>query len=122
MLQSFIAVKGVSCQQKPKQLCTRVQLQQGKRAAQLSLMDVVVDVLQVLGHLNEDARLVGQSAGAVAPIAHDAHLHEATASPTQQRTTVIPLKHKACIHAHTLLKHSIRSTKERFCIPHFSQV
>lgn len=57
-------------------------------------MDVVIDVLQVPGHLGEDARLVGQSAAAVAPIAHDAHLHEATGSPTQQRTTVIPLKHK----------------------------
>lgn len=63
-------------------------------------MDVVIDVLQVLGHLGEDARLVGQSAAAMAPIAHDAHLHEATASPTQQRTTVIPLKHKTCVHAH----------------------
>lgn len=78
----------------------------GKRAAQLSLMDVVTDVLEVLGHLGEDARLVGQSAAAVAPVAHDAHLHEATASPTQQRTTVIPLKHETRIrtHTHTSLK------------------
>lgn len=120
MLQSFIAEKGGSCQQKAKQLCTKVQLKWGKRAGQLSLVDVAVDVVQVLGHLGEDARPVGQSAAAVAPIAHDAHLHEATVCLTQQRTTVIPLKHKACTHPRCQSK-SVWSTKESFCVPHFSR-
>lgn len=92
----------------------------GKGAGQLSLVDVAVDVVQVLGHLGEDARLVGQSAAAVAPVAHDAHLHEATVCLTQQRTTVIPLKHKACTHPRCQSQ-SVWSTKESFCVLHFSR-
>lgn len=116
MLESFIAGKGVSCQQKPRQLHELKQ-----RAAQPSLMDVAIDVVQVLGHLGEDARLAGQSAAAMAPIAHDAHLHEATASMTQQRTTVVPLKHKTSMHTRSLSE-SVRSTTECVCIPHFSNL
>lgn len=73
---------------------------EGAAAAQLSLTDVAVDVVQVLGHLGEDARPAGQSAAAVAPVAHDAHLHEAAASTTQQGPAVIPLERKSA-HAHT---------------------
>lgn len=62
-------------------------------------MDVVIDVAQVLGHLGVDTRLAWQSAAALAPIAHDAHLHEAAVSATQQRASVIPLqKHKTYMH------------------------
>lgn len=58
-------------------------------------MDVVIDVAQVLGHPGVDARLARQSAAALAPIAHDAHLHVAAVSVTHQRASVIPLqKHK----------------------------
>lgn len=50
--------------------------------AHLSQMDVVIDVAQVLGYLSVDARLARQSTAALAPIAHDAHLHEAAVSVT----------------------------------------
>lgn len=61
-------------------------------AAHLSLVDVVVDVGQVLGHLGVDAGPAGLSAAAPASVAHDAHLHEAAACGAQQGATVVPLR------------------------------
>lgn len=97
-------------------------------AAHLSQVDVVIDVAQVLGHLGVDARLARQSAAALAPIAHDAFLHEAAGSVTQQGASVIPLQ-KQNIHAHvSRLSGPLRNTyfqlsclQLKRCIPHSSR-
>lgn len=96
MLQSFIAGKwikpgkdGASVRRTKSETSSVGSFQHGKR--RISLVDVVVDVAQVLGHLGVDARLVRLSAAAAAPVAHDAHLHEAAVAVAQQGTPVVPL-------------------------------
>lgn len=69
----------------------------------LSVVDVVIDEAQILGHLDIDTRAAWQS---TTPITHNSHLHIAIGSITHQWATIISLwstknRHTHCVSLYT---------------------
>lgn len=78
------------------QLPTSLDLGRGFLAA----VDVVVDEVQIPGHLGVDAGAVCESTAVLTAVTHDAHLHEASGCVAHQWAAIVPLWKHRNIHTH----------------------